>query len=102
MISEALELRAVKAEQGEDTAIFSFFMKGADVLRISDLSRVRRDNDGDLKGFQRKEIQSHVGGIVEYLDRGKVIFPNAIILALPFVAVSVFSKGSISDCRSWT
>ena len=81
MTSEALELRAVKAEQGEDTAIFSFFMKGADVLRISDLSRVRRDKDGDLKGFQRKEIQSHVGGIVEYLDRGKVIFPNAIILA---------------------
>ena len=81
MTSEVLELRAVKAEQGADTAIFSFFMKGSDVLRISDLSRVHRDEDGDLKGFQRKEIQSHVGGIVEYLDRGKVIFPNAIILA---------------------
>ena len=34
-----------------------------------------------LRGFQRKEIQEHVNSIVEYLDRGYVLFPNAIILA---------------------
>ena len=35
-----------------------------------------------MKGFQRKEIKNHVNGIVEYLDEGDVLFPNAIILAL--------------------
>jgi DGQHR domain-containing protein len=56
-------------------------MRGSDVLRIADISRVHRDETDELKGFQRKEIQNHVKGIVDYLDRGAVIFPNAIILA---------------------
>jgi len=81
MSAETLELRAVRASQGDGVPIFSFFMRGADVLRIADISRVHRAGTGQLKGFQRKEIQSHVRGIVEYLDRGAVLFPNAIILA---------------------
>ena len=56
-------------------------MRGSDVLRIADISRVHRDTNDELKGFQRKEIQEHVNSIVEYLDRGYVLFPNAIILA---------------------
>ena len=35
-----------------------------------------------LKGFQRKEIRNHVNSIVEFLDSGPVLFPNAMILAL--------------------
>jgi DGQHR domain-containing protein len=35
-----------------------------------------------LKGFQRPEIRSHVKGIVDYLNQGNVLFPNAIILAM--------------------
>ena len=80
-MTEVLSLRAVRAEQGDDVEVYSFFMRGADVLRIADISRVHRDEVDELKGFQRKEIQNHVKGIVEYLDRGSVIFPNAIILA---------------------
>jgi len=78
---ELLNLRAVRAQQGESVDIFSFFMRGSDVLRIADISRVHRDDADELKGFQRKEIQSHVKSIVEYLDGGEVLFPNAIILA---------------------
>ncbi|WP_209508083.1 DGQHR domain-containing protein DpdB [Ruegeria sp. HKCCSP335] len=80
-MTEALSLRAVRAEQGDGVDVYSFFMRGSDVLRIADISRVHRDEVDELKGFQRKEIQNHVKGIVEYLDRGNVIFPNAIILA---------------------
>lgn len=80
-MTEVLNLRAVRAEQGDGVDVFSFFMRGADVLRIADISRVHRDEVDELKGFQRKEIQNHVKGIVEYLDRGNVIFPNAIIIA---------------------
>src|SRR6202012_5755232 len=45
-------------------------------------SRIARDENDTLKGFQRKEIQNHVKSIAEYLDQGNVLFPNAIILAL--------------------
>ena len=77
-----INVRAVRAEQGDGIHIFSFFLRGADVLRVADVSRIHRDENDELKGFQRKEIQNHVKNIVEYLDRGSVLFPNAIILAL--------------------
>ncbi len=81
MNDKVLHLRAVRAQQGESVDVYSFFMRGSDILRIADISRVYRDSNDELKGFQRKEIQAHVNGILEYLDRGYVLFPNAIILA---------------------
>ena len=76
-----LVVRAVKARQGEGTDVFAFFLYGSDLTRIADISRIARD-DGEVKGFQRKEIRAHVNAIVEFLDSGPVLFPNAMILAL--------------------
>lgn len=78
---EAVVVRAVKAVQNGGTEIFAFFLRGSDITRIADISRISRDESG-LKGFQRREIRNHVNSIVEFLDSGPVIFPNAIILAL--------------------
>jgi DGQHR domain-containing protein len=77
-----LSVRALRTKQGRDVEVFSFFIKGSDIARVAEISRITRDEDSALKGFQRKEIQNHVKNIVEYLDRGNVLFPNAIILAL--------------------
>lgn len=81
MAKETLALRAVRTEQGNGIALYAFFIHGADIVRIADIARLRRDEQ-DLKGFQRGEIKAHVNSITEFLDSGKVIFPNAIILAL--------------------
>ena len=78
---EFLRVRAVRAEQGNGTAVFAFFLHGADINRIADISRIRRDEQ-ELKGFQRREIKDHVKEITAFLDSGPVLFPNAIILAL--------------------
>jgi DGQHR domain-containing protein len=80
--SAAITVRALRTKQGSGTDVFSFFMKGSDIVHVAEISRVTREEDDTLKGFQRKEIQNHVKGIIEYLDKGKVLFPNAIILAL--------------------
>jgi DGQHR domain-containing protein len=61
--------------------VYSFFLPGGDVTRIAGISRIERDKDDNLRGFQRKEIQTHVRSIVQYLNQGKVLFPNAITLA---------------------
>lgn len=74
-------VRALRTQQGQDVDVYSFFLSGADVTQIADISRIHRDEDG-LRGFQRKEIRSHVNAIVQFLDSGPVLFPNAIILAL--------------------
>lgn len=79
---ETISVRALRTRQGEGVSVFSFFIKGSEITRVAEISRISREDDDALKGFQRKEIQNHVKGIVEYLDRGDVLFPNAIILAL--------------------
>ena len=75
-------LRALHTKQGPDLDVYAFFMRGADIVRMADISRIARDEGDTLKGFQRPEIRSHVRGIVDYLNQGAVLFPNAIILAM--------------------
>lgn len=77
-----LIVRALRTEQGEGIEVYSFFAPGDKITEIADISRVFRDETESLEGFQRKEIKNHVKQIVEYLDKGDVIFPNAIILAI--------------------
>jgi DGQHR domain-containing protein len=75
-------LRALHTTQGDGLDVYAFFIRGADIVRLADISRIGRDENDVLRGFQRPEIRSHVKGIVEYLNQGPVLFPNAIILAM--------------------
>lgn len=75
-------VRALRTTQGDGVDVYAFFINGADIIRVADISRVERDESDGLKGFQRPEIRNHVKGIVDYLNQGNVLFPNAIILAM--------------------
>ncbi|WP_031358663.1 DGQHR domain-containing protein DpdB [Caballeronia sordidicola] len=75
-------VRALRTTQGDGVDVYAFFIKGADIVRVADISRIERDDSDGLKGFQRPEIRSHVKGIADYLNQGNVLFPNAIILAM--------------------
>lgn len=81
MNTDKLQVRALKTIQSEDTALYAFFIPGELIMEIADISRIARDENDKLEGFQRKAIQQHVKSIADYLDQGKVIFPNSIILA---------------------
>lgn len=80
--NDRLVVRALKTQQGSGIDVYAFFLYGSDITRIADISRIARDDVDQLKGFQRKEIRGHVNAIVEFLDSGPNLFPNAIILAL--------------------
>jgi DGQHR domain-containing protein len=75
-------VRALRTKQGDGLDVYAFFIRGADIVKVADITRVERDDTDVLKGFQRPEIRSHVKGIVDYLNQGNVLFPNAIILAM--------------------
>ena len=81
MPNDSIKVRALKTKQGENE-VYSFFINGQDIFKVADISRISRDESGELKGLQRKPIQRHIAGIVEYLKQDKILFPNAIILAL--------------------
>lgn len=87
-------VRALHTTQGDSLDVYSFFIRGADLVRIANISRVTRDENETLKGFQRPEIKSHVRGIVDYLNQGNVLFPNAIILSLSPEVKFAASRGT--------
>lgn len=90
-------VRALRTTQGQGIDVFAFFLFGSDVTRVADISRIERDDGDELKGFQRSEIKSHVKSIVHYLDSEKVLFPNAIILALGNEVEFRQSRGPIPE-----
>src|SRR5262245_11951109 len=88
-----LVVRALRTEQSEGISVFAFFMPGGQIAQVADISRIERDEDDSLKGFQRREIRNHVRSIVQYLNQGRVLFPNAIILAMSPDVRFVRSRG---------
>ncbi len=91
-----LAVRAVRTVQA-GRAVYAFFVAGAELLQIAEISRVHRGADGSLQGFQRKGIRSHVQAITNFLDQGPVLFPNAIILAISARARFVRARGEKPD-----
>lgn len=95
--NQELIVRALHTQQGNNLDVYAFFMHGAYITKIADISRIERTNNDELKGFQRPEIRNHVKSIVEYLNQNNVLFPNAIILAIsPTVKFSA-SRGPKPD-----
>ena len=77
-----LRRRALKIIQDPEHPLFLFSLTGSELLQIAEISRISRYDKGKLIGYQRPEVKKHIQNIVEYLDNGKVVFPNSIILAL--------------------
>jgi DGQHR domain-containing protein len=92
-MGKAFVTRALRVAQDGKTPLFSFYVRGKDILEIADISRIKRDEEGTLLGYQRGEVGRHVDEIVEYLDSDSVLFPNAIILALSSEAKFKKSRG---------
>lgn len=80
--TETLKRRALKIEQDPEHPLFLFSITGEELLKIADISRISRSEAGKLLGYQRPEVKRHVKNIVDYLESGRVLFPNAIILAI--------------------
>lgn len=78
-----IERRALRFRQSPDCLLYIFSLTAAQILQIADISRVSRDQSGDLIGYQRPEVRQHIQEITDYLDGDEVIFPNPIIIALP-------------------
>lgn len=79
---DELIVRTLKITQQNKYDIFSFFIEAKDIIRIADISRIKRDSNDNLVGLQRKEVKKHVKDITDYLDSDNVLFPNSIILAI--------------------
>ena len=73
--------KAVRARQASGHDVFVFAAPSRDVLNFAAIERVGRRDDGQLKGFQRHQIASHIKEIRDYLARDDALLPNAVIVA---------------------
>jgi DGQHR domain-containing protein len=92
-----LARRALRVAQTADFPLYTFSLTAAQILQIADISRVARDQTGELIGYQRPEVRRHIQEIVEYLNSDQVIFPNPIILALSSAVRFTQSRGKVCD-----
>lgn len=61
-------------------------------MRIAAVSRIGRDEQGHLSGFQRPQIAAHIEEIRDYLEKDTAVLPNPIVVAFT-EKVSVKKKG---------
>jgi DGQHR domain-containing protein len=72
---------ALTARQASDHDVFVFAAEPEKVLQFAQIERVGRNDKGELKGFQRHQISSHIKEIRAYLGRDDALLPNAVIVA---------------------
>jgi DGQHR domain-containing protein len=83
-VTKALQISALRVVQDRKHPMFMFVLTANQLADLADVSRVGRTPEGELEGYQRGEVRKHVTAISEYLNsnRGFVLFPHALILAL--------------------
>lgn len=75
-----LRLPALEVRQGT-RRIYCFAVDGKKLHSFTAVSRVRRDDDDLLHGYQRPEVLSHIRAIRRYLESDGAMLPNALVLA---------------------
>lgn len=77
-----LRLPALEIQQGPTRYLYTFAIDGKLVPQIATVSRVRRDDQTQLHGYQRPEQLAHIAAIRRYIDTDESpLLPNAIVIA---------------------
>lgn len=70
---------ALKILQGEKT-IYTFKANGKHIFDFASISRIKRNEEGILEGYQRIAITKHVEEISNYLESDNAILTNSIVV----------------------
>lgn len=92
-----LQRRALELHQHNQIAVYLFALRPAEIELVAGISRISRDDEERLVGYQRKEVRQHVEEIRAYVDHGNVLFPNALILAFDEPLRFKRSRGPSTD-----
>lgn len=80
--TSSIRLPAIALRQGSKHTLYAFAVDGKRVPEFATVSRVRRPQGiGDLEGYQRPEVLSHIAEIRRYLESPDPMIPNAIVVA---------------------
>src|SRR5512139_1874640 len=96
-----LRLPALEIKQGPNRTFYSFAVDGKLLPTFATVSRIRRDGDNILAGYQRPEVLSHISEIRTYIESNEPLMPNAIVLAFDSRVRFVAQPGAPTDYSRW-
>ena len=79
--SKVLRLPALEVSQGPGRLLYTFAVDGKLLPSFTTVSRIHREGDGDVQGYQRPEVISHIASIRRYLESEAPMIPNALVVA---------------------
>jgi DGQHR domain-containing protein len=91
--STIIERRALKVMQPSGKDLFLLSLSGDELLQVAGISRVSRDHDGKILGYQRSEVRKHVKEIADYLRSPDMILAHPLILSFGSQVKFVSSRG---------
>lgn len=80
-MNETLRIPAIEVKQSERRTLYTFAVDGKLVHRFATISRIRRSETGELSGYQRPEVLSHIEEIRNYVESESPMMPNAVVIA---------------------
>lgn len=76
-----LRLPALEVRQNSARVFYAFAVDGKMVSRFAAVSRISREDNGKLKGYQRPEVLAHIREIRNYIESASPLLPNAVVIA---------------------
>ena len=99
--SNELTLPALEITQGPNRTFYSFAVDGKLLPKFATVSRIRRDGDNLLAGYQRPEVLSHISEIRAYIESKDPLLPNAIVLAFDHRVRFIPTESESSSYTRW-
>lgn len=79
--AQELRLPTLQVRQGRNRLLYSFAIDGKQLPLVATVSRVRRDQNAQIQGYQRPEVLSHISAIRRYIESADAMIPNALVIA---------------------
>jgi DGQHR domain-containing protein len=76
-----LRLPALAIRQNPRRTLYSFAIDGKKLPLFAAVSRVKRDVEHRVSGYQRAESIAHIRAIRRYLESADAVLPNALVVA---------------------
>ena len=81
MSTDYLRVPAIEVRQGPNRRLYTFAVDGKQLPKFTTISRIHRDKESEVGGYQRPEVISHIAAIRRYLESEDPLVPNALVVA---------------------
>jgi DGQHR domain-containing protein len=76
-----LSLPALEVRQRDGSILYSFAVDGKQLRLFTTISRIHREDDSEIRGYQRPAVLSHINSIRRYIESDAPMIPNALVIA---------------------